>query len=232
MKTIKKLMKKTIEIDKFINFLENKKIVNIIYFNTNKLQSSYKDITKKTIAFSDVNDTNRAIKVGASAGIVNCEISSTKENKIENIFTHKEIIENVLKDNIYTDHLMVLKIRLSKIDMLKSKGNVVLSSKSVLCVINSDVAKSYSGRIKSKRNLNNRFENAFIYLEESFTYGVFKDFLFNNDLFFEYAKPDIDSDDFYMVCLSSSFSNINVPDGESSDYVLVEPIALIRDNFF
>lgn len=226
-----KSLKKEMTVDSFKKILEDIPFLNIVYFNTNKLQESYKDLTKKNMLLSTTNNSNIGAKIGASIGVLNFEISSEKGNSYNKMLTPKEITSVILDDNLYNTHLLIYKIRLSEIcaRTRNNAGNIINEKKPVLRLLNNMTPKSLKVRTKSGKNY---FEDVYFHLEEQFTYGIIREFLFEDNSFFKTTKPDIDADDFYMVCITDSFSNVrdvSVDPADSKYYLLIEPLMLFRD---
>lgn len=225
-----KMMKKTIDIDAFKAHIENNNFLNVIYFDTNELQKTYKDVTKKTILLSEINSINAGTKIGANLGLINMEINSGKAQETEEYYTPKELIIKIIDDKIYKTNLLVFKIRISDIGSeVKVNGVTVLKKISAFRILKSNTPRTVKGREKKNTEL---FEKVYLSLKPSFTYGIIHEFLFNEKTLFTNPKPDIEKDDFYLICLPNAFSQVRELDvyGNGENYLLIEPLILIRDN--
>lgn len=233
---------KIIDNKTFKNILKATLIPDIFYFNMDMLQRTYKDISGITLLLSSIRGSSYGSKIGGSLlGVVTIEAGNDNIISNEEIYSPKELLIQIFNNKKYSEHFKVLKVRLSEvykknriqltnIDILNSLHNEStidgLQYDNILRVLNEDTPRDVLTR--SERQIN-YFEDIYVFLEKEYTNGVLKDFLFNRNSHFYTTKPDIDADDFYLICLDSfSFDRIRDLTEGSPYYDLIYPLAAIR----
>lgn len=233
---------KIIDNEKFVDFLKLTITPDIFYFNMDTLQKTYKDIAGVTLIMSSVQGTTYGAKFGSSLlRVITLEVGGDKTKESEQIYSPKDLLLKIFNDKKYSHHFKVLKVRMSEVYKTSNKtiqsidflnGNIreenveKFEYNNALRILNKDTPRSVKERSISKDNY---FEDTYVFLEEEYTNGILKDFLFNKASYWHTTKPDIDADDFYLVCIDTfSFDRVrDLTDGYPY-YDLICPLAVLR----
>lgn len=227
---------KIIKNNEFEIFLKNIASPDIFYFNKDMLQITYKDISGITLLLSSIHgDTSGGKISGSLFGVATIEGGSDKTVENEHIYSPKDLILQIFNDSKYSKYLKVLKVRIAEIGKTShtikpNRDGSITQEKttydSALRLLNHDTPRNAFERINHPKTY---FEDTYVFLEPSYTTGLLKDFLFNRESFWYTTKPDIEADDFYLICLEPiSFDSVRDTSEESKFYDLIYPLAVLR----
>lgn len=219
---------KQINIDSFLFELKNKRSNDLVYFNLDLLQNSYKEETQRNLKISEKFSVNKGLDIGVNSFGISLGAKNSKEKHEEEILTPKEIIEKVFSDYNYNTYLFIYKIRMSEV-IYKKKGThneVTFESKPTLQLLKYKTPIKVTTRARNNKDY---FLKKYIHLNEAYTLGIYKNFLFPNDNeFYKIVKPDIDADFFYLVYLKNSVHNVREVCENGEFYDLIDPILIIK----
>lgn len=233
---------KIIDNKEFMLFLEKIITPDIFYFNMDSLQKTYKDIAGITLLLSSIHGTTYGSKLGASLlNVVTFEVDGVKTIEEDKIYSPKDLLLKIFNNKKYSQHFKVLKVRMSEVykketneityfDILNgtAKKNEVqkFEYNNTLRLLKTSTPRCVKDRSISKDEY---FEDTYVFLEEHYTTGILNDFLFNSKSFWHTTKPDIDADDFYLICVDSfSFDRVRDLTEGSPYYDLICPLAVLR----
>lgn len=234
---------KIIDNKEFMLFLKTIITPDIFYFNMDTLQKTYKDIAGITLLLSSIHGTTYGAKLGASLlRVLTVEVGGDQTIETEQIYSPKDLLLKIFEDQKYSQHFKVIKVRMSEVyktetktigsfDLLNGdvKEDVVekFEYNNALRLLKNNTPRSVKERSISKDDY---FEDTFVFLEPEYTSGILKDFLFNRQSYWHTTKPDIDADDFYLICLDTfSFDRARDLTDGSPYYDVICPLAVLRD---
>lgn len=226
---------KIINNKEFKTFLKNILTPDIFYFNKDMLQITYKDIAGVTLILSSINSETLEGKFSASLfSVATVEGGRGKTTEIEHIYSPKDLFLQIFNNSDYSKHFKVLKVRMSDVGKksthVKKDNNgsiieLITVYDSVLRLLKNEMPRKIEDRKKEAKY----FEDIYVYLEPCYTSGLLKDYLFNKASYWHTTKPDIEADDFYLICLDTiSFDSVRDVSEESKFYDLIYPLAVLR----